>query len=283
MTPLRNKMINAMQLRGFSPRTQSSYLYTVQALARYYERPPDQLSVEDVQAFLQFLAVDKQLSPSTCRLHMHGIRFLFVQVLALQAFQTQYHIPKAKQRIPQLLTHSDVQALMAAPHNFKHRILLMTCYGCGLRLSELTHLKVSHIDGERKLLRVEQGKGAKDRLIPISPSLLTLLRKYWQEEHPVLWLFPGRDSSQPLSKTSPQKVYRQAHQHAGINKRGGIHALRHAYATHQLEAGLPVHHLQRYLGHRNIQSTLRYVHWLPTALTQKQPADLLAQMEVNHV
>ena len=241
MTPLRTKMIEAMQLRGFSPRTHRSYLYTVQALAQYYHRPPDQLDVDDVQAFLQYLAVDKQLSPATCRLHLNGIRFLFVQVLG------------------------------------------RACYGCGLRLSELTHLKVRHIDGERKLLRVEQGKGGKDRLVPISPSLLVQLRRYWKVEHPNLWLFPGRDSARPLCVGSPQKVYQQAHKRAGITKIGGIHALRHAYATHQLEAGLPVHHLQRYLGHRNIQSTLRYVHWVPTAHGRSAPADLLADMGATHV
>jgi integrase/recombinase XerD len=283
MTQLRTKMIEAMQLRGFSPRTHSSYLYTVQALARYYHRSPDQLDVDDVQAFLQYLAVNKQLSPSTCRLHLHGIRFLFVQVLGREAFKCEYHVPKYKQRIPELLTHSDVKLLIATLRNLKHRMLLMTCYGCGLRLSELTHLKVRHIDGERKLLRVEQGKGAKDRLVPISPLLLVHLRRYWKIEHPKTWLFPGRDSTRPLCVTSPQKAYQQARQRAGITKVGGIHALRHAYATHQLEAGLPVHHLQRYLGHRNIQSTLRYVHWVPTGHGRNRPADLLVDMEVAHV
>jgi len=283
MTQLRTKMIEAMQLRGFSPRTHSSYLYAVRALARHYHRPPDQLTVDDVQAFLQYLAVKRQLSASTCRLHLHGIRFLFVQVLHRAAFECEYHVPKRKQRIPELLTHSDVKSLIAVLHNLKHQTLLMTCYGCGLRLSELTHLKVRHIDGERELLRVEQGKGAKDRLVPMPPSLLVQLRRYWQAEHPNPWLFPGRDPRRPLSVNSPQRVYRCARQQAGITKVGGIHALRHAYATHQLEAGLPVHRLQRYLGHRNIQSTLRYVHWVPTAHGRNAPVDLLAGMEVTHV
>ncbi len=283
MTQLRTKMIEAMQLRGFSPRTHSSYLYAVQALARYYDRPPDQLGVADVQAFLQYLAVDRKLSSATCRLHLNGIRFLFVQVLGREAFEGKYHLPKRKQRIPELLTHAEVKSLITAPSYFKHQTLLMTCYGCGLRLSELIHLKVQHIDGERQLLRVEQGKGAKDRLLPISPSLLKQLRLYWQSEHPKRWLFPGRDSTQPLSVSSPQRVYHRARKQAGITKVGGIHALRHAYATHQLEAGLPVHHLQRYLGHRNIQSTLRYVHWVPTVDGRCAPADLLAYREATHV
>lgn len=283
MTLLRKKMIEAMQLRGFSPRTQQSYLYAVQALAKYYDRPPDKMNADDVQAFLQYLAVEKQLSPSTCRLHLHGIRFLFVQVFGRETFEGKYHIPKHKLRIPELLTHSDVKLLMGAPLNLKHQTLLMVCYGCGLRLSELTHLKVRHIDGERQLLRIEQGKGAKDRLVPISPSLLLHLRRYWQAEHPNLWLFPGRDPERPLCVTTPQKVYQRARQQASITKIGGIHALRHAYATHQLEAGLPVHHLQRYLGHRNIQSTLRYVHWVPTAHGRSAPVDLVAGMEMAHV
>jgi len=152
MTPLRIKMIEAMQLRGFSPRTQSSYLYVVRGLARYFHRPPNTLSEEDAQAFLQYLAIDRHLSSSTCRLHLNGIRFLFVQVLGRKPFEGKYHIPKKEQRIPELLTHSEVGALISAPAYLKHQTLLMTCYGCGLRLSELTHLKVCHIDGERKLL-----------------------------------------------------------------------------------------------------------------------------------
>ncbi len=282
MRPLRKAMIQAMELRGFSARTHETYLYTVQSLARYYQRSPDQLSVSDVQAFLQYLAVEKKLSPSSCRLHLNGIRFLFVQVLGREAFNGEYDIPKRKQRIPELLTRAEVRALIGALENLKHRTLLLTCYGGGLRLSELVHLKVRHIDGERQLLRVDQGKGAKDRLVSVSASLLRHLRHYWREQRPDPWLFPGQDATRPLCASTAQRVYQSARDQAGITKLGGIHALRHAYATHQLEAGLPVHRLQRQLGHQDIHSTLRYVHWVPDPRERTQPVDLLADLEVDH-
>jgi integrase len=144
-------------------------------------------------------------------------------------------------------------------------MLLSLCYGCGLRVSEVVAVRVRDIDGERSLLRIEQGKGAKDRLVIISPALLDALRRYWHAQHPGEWLFPtSRHGEQHLGISTAQKVYTTAKHLAGIDKEGGIHALRHAYATHQLESGLPVHQLQRLLGHGNLQSTMRYVHWVPS-------------------
>jgi integrase len=160
--------------------------------------------------------------------------------------------------------------------------MLTLCYGCGLRLSELVGLKVRDIDGERRLLRVEQGKGAKDRLVPLPETLLLQLRVYWRQYRPREWLFPGFSRRQPLSGTTIQKVFTQTKAQAGIKKIGGIHGLRHAYATHQLEAGLPVHRLQRLLGHDCIQSTLRYVHWVPDYREGQGAHDLVAALEVGH-
>lgn len=157
------------------------------------------------------------------------------------------------------------------------------CYGCGLRLSELLAVKVRDIDGERRLLRIEQGKGAKDRLVPISPALLAQLRGYWRLYRPSHLLFPARFSpTSQLSPTSVQKQYTRAKAAAGVEKTGGIHALRHAFATHQLEAGLPVHRLQRLLGHNNLHSTLRYVHWVPSYREGEGELDLIARLEVEH-
>jgi integrase/recombinase XerD len=205
-------------------------------------------------------------------------------VLQWPAFDVPFVVPKRAQRIPELLTRAEVARLLDACPNPKHRMLLEICYGCGLRVSEVVRLRVGQIDGERRLLRVEQGKGAKDRLVSLSPVLLERLREYWLCSRPGGWLFPSAaDSEQHLSISSAQKLFERAKAAAGIEKIGGIHALRHAYATHQLEAGLPVHRLQRLLGHGHLQSTLRYVHWLPSQHEPGPgPADLLEPLAVRH-
>jgi integrase len=161
-------------------------------------------------------------------------------------------------------------------------MMLTLCYGCGLRLSELLAVKISDLDGERRLLRVEQGKGAKDRLVPVSETLLQQLRAYWRLYRPWDALFSGRVPGQPLCATSVQKAYTRAKCKAGVRKIGGIHGLRHAYATHLLEAGLPVHRLQRLMGHQNLQSTLRYVHWVPSYREGEGDLDLVGKLEVGH-
>ena len=240
MTPLRQTMIQAMCQHGFSPRTQHSYLYVVTALARYYRRSPDQLKVEDLQVFFNYLVQERSLSPASCRVYLHGIRFLYLKVLHWAHFDVTLVLPKRPQRIPELLTRQEVARLLAAVTNPKHQALLSVTYGCGLRVSEAVALKVKDIDGERHLLRIEQGKGAKDRMVPLAPGLLQTLRRYWRIRHPNLWLFPSDLlPDRHLHITTPQKVYHTAKTTSGIEKCGGIHALRHAYATHQLEGVCP--------------------------------------------
>ncbi len=283
MTPLRQKMIDAMQVRGFAARTHESYLSAVTALAKYYHRTPEQLSVDEIQAYFQYLVKERGLSGATCRLYLNAIRFLYLQVLKQPTFDVTFQMPKKLYRIPELLTRSEVGRILSAVNNSKHRIMLMTCYGCGLRVNELVHLKVRHIDGERRLLRVEQGKGGKDRQVILSDGLLQPLRAYWRRYHPSDWLFPGHEPDQPMVVSSPQRVFTVAKRRAGIDKVGGIHSLRHAYATHQLEAGLPVHQLQQLLGHQNIHSTLHYVHWVPGQYREGEAGvDLIAALVVDH-
>lgn len=283
MTPLRCKMIEAMQLRGFSVRTHRSYLDAVSKLAQYYRRSPDRISGEELQAYFLYLAKDRGLSGASCRLYLNAIRFLYVQVLGRDSFGVKLVVPKKAQRIPELLTRSEVGRILSACTNFKHRMLLATCYGCGLRVSEVVALKVRDIDGERHLLRVEQGKGAKDRNVIISPALLAALRDYWRAVGPRHWLFPSQEYVTPLGIESAQRAFTAAKRRAGIEKVGGIHALRHAFATHQLEAGMPVHQLQRLLGHQNIQSTLRYVHWVPDYRESRNGTDLIEGLPIKEV
>lgn len=285
MTPLRQQMISAMRQRGLSQRTHDTYLYAVRQLAKYFHRPPDELTPDDIQAFFVDLVQRKRLSHASCRLHLNAFRFLYLQVLKQPSFDVSVTFPKRTQKIPELLTRREVRAIIAACDNIKHRTLLLTGYGCGLRVSELVAIKLQHIDGERGLLRIEQGKGGKDRLVAMPAGLLQVLRDYWQQLHPRQWLFPN--ANQPhrhLNVTSIQKAYRRAKQAAGIDKRGGIHALRHAYATHQLENGLAVHQLQHQLGHRHLTTTLRYVHWVASYKTEGSAfSDLIDDLEVGDV
>lgn len=281
MTPLREAMIRAMQVRGFSPRTHQSYLSAVTALARYYQRSPAELEIADLRRYFEHLAIERKLSAASCRLALNGIRFLYLRVLEREAFDVPIPVPKRPQRIPQLLSCGEVACILAASPGARHRTMLTLGYGCGLRLSELLAVRVSDIDGEQGRLRIQQGKGAKDRLVPLSPTLLKCLREYWRAARPKGWLFPGRALETTLSPTTVQKAYTKAKARAGITKVGGIHALRHAYATHQLEAGMPVHRLQRLLGHRDIHSTLRYVHWVPDYREGSGAHDLVGQLPTH--
>ena len=281
MTPLRQKMIDAMLVRGFSVRTQQSYLDAVVQLSRYYRRSPDSLSVDELQAYFLYLVKERHLSPASCRLYLNALRFFYVHVLQWPAFELTLHVPRREQRIPELLTREEVARIVDATANLKHRTLLATCYACGLRVSEVVALQVHHYDRERRLLRIEQGKGRKDRVVIVSPGLLAQWRLYWQVYHPSTWLFYGRDPTLALSITSAQRVFQRAKARSGVQRIGGIHSLRHAYATHQLESGLPVYRLQRLLGHNDLHSTLRYVHWVPN-YREGNGTDLLAGWEVGH-
>lgn len=281
MTPLRQAMIDAMQVRGFAPSTQASYLSAICSLARYAKRSPDQLSNAELQDYFMYLVKERHLAPASCHLHLNGIVFLFRNVLGRELHDV-IHIPKQQQRIPELLTHQEVAAILNACRNVKHHMMLTLCYACGLRLSEVVARRVSDIDSERYLLRVEQAKGGKDRLVEIPLTLLEQLRTYWRQLRPDYWLFPGARAGEPLGKSAIDRAFRSAKARAGISKIGGIHSLRHAYATHQLAAGMPLVKLQHQLGHRDIGTTMRYLHWLPQSEGGVPQTDLLAELEVHH-
>ncbi len=266
MTPLRQQMIEAMQQRGFSKRTHQTYLYAVHDLARYYRRSPDQLNVDELQGYFKHLAIERKLAGASCRLYLNAVRFLYLKVLDWPNFDIPMVVPKRAQRIPELLTRAEVMQIIKACSHPKHWMLLALCYGTGLRVSEVVAVRVRHIDGERHLLRIEQGKGAKDRAVILSPCLLDSLRRYWQRYRPADWFFPNQHHPEfHLSITTAQKVFGRAKRQSGVIKVGGIHSLRHAYATHQLEGGLPINQLQQLLGHGDLRSTLHYLHWVPTA------------------
>jgi len=274
MTPLRQKMIDLMTFRQFSPKTHQVYLGTIVHLSDYYHCSPERLSEQQVTDWLMHTANERNWSPSTVHQALMGLKFLYFQVLKRSDFMLEITLPKRNQRIPLLLTQKEVFHLLNVPDNLKHLTLLSVCYGCGLRVSELVSLTQDDIDSERLLLRIVEGKGKKDRMVPLSPTLLKLIKQYWRAWHPNYYLFSRYHQRQAMSVSSAQKVFRQAKKGAGIDKKGGIHSLRHAYATHQLESGLPIHQLQRFLGHSDIHLTLRYLHWLPES--HVMASDLLA-------
>ena len=284
VSPLRQRMLDAMQMRGYSPRPHDSYVQAVLDLSHYYHRSPDKISADEVQQWLLWLLKERQVSSSTCHLYFNGVRFLFVTVLEDADFMAyRFALPKRQQRLPDLLSRAEVSQLVAAPDNPTHRLLLLSCYACGLRVSELVNIRVQDIDGSRRILHVVQGKGQKDRYVPVPDTLLEQWRAYWQRCHPKQWLFPGKYHGYQQSMTTPQKIYLRAKRQVGIRKAGGIHSLRHAFATHSLQAGMPIHQLQQVLGHEHISSTMRYAHWLPETQQGGQTIDLLAGLDAAAV
>lgn len=281
MTPLRQTMITTMRMRGLADQTQRSYLHAVTSLARYTHQSPDQLTPAEVNRYFQYLVIERQLAPETCRVQYHGIRFLFMEVLGWSRTDLAITLPKCPQRIPHLLSRTEVSRIISASTNMIQKTMFILCYGCGLRVSELVRVKVGDIDGEQRLLRINQSKGAKDRLLPLPNALLIQLRSYWQRYRPREWLFPRRHSNQPRSDSYAQQGYTKAKRAAGITKVGGIHALRHAFATHSLESGVPVHRLQQLMGHRNLRSTLTYIHWIPLDQLEKSHCDLIGQLNAD--
>jgi site-specific recombinase XerD len=247
-------------VRGMAVRTREAYLGAVAGLAKHYGRRPDLIGEAEVQKYLLHLIEERKLAWSSCNIVAQGLKFFYR--VTLKRSEAQFVIPRARapQKLPQILAREEVAALLEKTTNLKHRAVLMTAYGAGLRLNEICHLKVADIDSKRMTLRVEQGKGAKDRYTLLSPRLLAELRRYWVAHRPKAWLFTARDPERPIYDHTVHRLYHAAKLRAGITKEGGIHSLRHAFATHLLEAGVDIHTIQRLMGHGHISSTLRYFH-----------------------
>jgi len=275
MTELRARMIRDMTLRGFSPRTHESYIAAVVQLARYYRRSPEQLTDEEVQTYLLHLVQDRQRAWATCSLAVNAFRFLYHVTLGRDRTDFRVPAPKVPQKLPEILSREEVWRLINTARTPKHRLLLATTYGAGLRVSEVVALKVANLDPERLTIHVEQGKGGKDRYVPLADRLLIELRRYWQGAPPAHWVFPNRQGTRPIDISAAQKIYTLTKLLAGIRKHGGIHALRHAYATHLLEAGTDLPTVQRLLGHQHLSTTMRYFHLSQRrVLATRSPLDL---------
>lgn len=261
MSELRKQMEADMAVRGLAYRTRETYVQSVAKLAKFYGRRPDRISEVEVQRYLLHLLEERKLAHSSCNVMASALEFFFR--ITLKRRQTEFCLPRPKMpaKLPQILSREEVATLIEKTTNVKHRALLMTTYGGGLRLREVCHLKLCDIDSKRMMIRVEQGKGAKDRYTLLSPRLLEELRRYWLLHRPKLWLFPSpRAAEQPLSGHTAHRIYHAAKDRAGITREGGIHALRHAFATHLLESGVDVHTIQRLMGHGSLSTTARYFH-----------------------
>ena len=284
MSALRKQMEADMVIRGLASRTKEAYLSSVAQLAKHYRKSPDQISEAQVQGYLLYLLEERKLAHSSCNIVCSALEFFYR--VTLKRRETEFCLPRPKvpAKLPQILSREEVAALIENTTNLKHRALLMTTYGGGLRLLEVCRLKVADIDSDRMTIRVEQGKGAKDRYTLLSPRLLTELRRYWIAERPKPWLFPGRrDREQPLPGHTAHRIFHAAKDRAGITKPGGIHALRHAFATHLLEAGVDVHTIQRLLGHGSLSTTARYLHVAQKHLSgTASPLDLLERPRTTH-
>lgn len=267
MHPLRLQMQRDMKLRGLALRTQESYIAAVAALAKHYGRSPDGMSVEEIQSYVLHLLDERKLSWSTCNQAICAFRFFYGITLKRSAFALEIPHGRTPQRQPDILSRMEVKRLLDAAPRIADGVLLKTTYAAGLRLSEVIALRWTDIDSDRMTLRVEQGKGARDRYTVLSSGLLAELRAYWKRCRPHgLWVFPARDASRPLSDSTVQRLYTRTKQKAGITKRGGIHALRHAFATHLLEAGIDLHTIQQFMGHTSLSTTQRYLHLTQTHL-----------------
>lgn len=280
MTPLRQRLIQELVLRGFSERTQEAYISAVYRVARFYRRSPDQLSEQQLRDYLFHLASERKLAASSLNQAVSALRFFYEQVLSRPVEPLRKALPRAKKetRRPQVFSIGEIERLLIdGCFNQKHRAFLMTVYGAGLRLNEACHLKPDHLDGQRMMIRVEQGKGKKDRYTLLSPKLLEELRAYYKIYRPGPWLFSSsRHPDQPLLDCTGQRIFNQAVARAGLPDKGGIHSLRHSFATHLLEAGVEITVLQRLLGHSSLSTTAGYLHVRAERMAQiKSPLQLI--------
>jgi integrase/recombinase XerD len=278
MTPLRQRMIDAMVLRGFTPRTQEAYCAAVGALARHYGHSPDTLGTEQLQSYLLHLITEKKLAYASVNQASCAFRFLFGTVLRQPEVHLDIPMAKVPKRLPQILAREEVTRLIDAAATLRGRTLLTTTYAAGLRVSEVCALQLTDIESapDRMCLKVRQGKGSEDRYTLLSPGLLTALRLYWRECRPRQWLFPNASGSAPIDVSTAQRIYCAARDAAGIPRQGGIHSLRHAFATHLLEAGVDLPTIQRLLGHGYISTTMRYLHLARSRVTgTTSPLELL--------
>ena len=273
MTSLRQRMLEDLQIRRYSPTTIRLYLRAVAEFAQHFGKPPDQLGAEHIRRFQLFLIKEKKVSLSSYIQMICALRFFYTQTLNQKVAIERIPFPRGEKKLPLILSREEVKKLLDSTRNLRHRTLLAIMYGCGLRVAEVAHLKVSDIDSARNVLWVRHGKGSKDRQTLLPAKLLELLRTYWRTKRPVDWLFPGANPARPIS---PKAIFLACRAAAGIAKPVHPHSLRHAFATHLLEAGTNLRTIQILLGHARLETTARYLHVADVAVrSTASPLDSL--------
>ncbi len=277
MTPLRQRMIEDMQLRNFATTTQRSYIHYVADFAKHFNRSPQDLDLEAVRQYQLHLAQERKLSPQSINTFVSAVQFLYLVTLEMPWEKHDFPRARLEEKLPVVLAPDEVQRFLDQVTGVKHRAVLLTCYGSGVRISEAVSLKLSDIDSHRMLIRVEHGKGGKDRYSMLSPCLLEILRAYCRILRPAgPWLFPSWRPHLHLTAGAVQTVCREAWQRSGLGKRVTPHMLRHSFATHLLERGVDTRVIQALLGHSRIDTTARYVAVSPaTVSATASPLDQL--------
>ena len=277
MTPIRQRMTEDMQVRNLSPHTQASYVQQVSLFARYFSKSPELLGPEEIRAYQVYLTNERKLATSSILIAISALRFLYKITLHKDwTFDDIIPAPKKPQKLPIVLSPEEVLRFLDCVAGLKHRTILTTCYAAGLRISEVIRLKAPDIDSQRMVIRVEQGKGQKDRYVMLSPKLLQSLRNWWRVAKPNLWLFPGDIAGMHISKDAVEQACQKAQRRCCIPKPITPHSLRHAFAVHLLESGTDVRTIQLLLGHRSLATTARYLRIATSKVcSTSSPLDLL--------
>jgi len=272
MTPLRRRMLEDMQLRAFSVRTQEAYLYAVHRLAQHFHKSPDLITDEELRQYFLHLTQVQHYARATVTIALCGITFFFEHTLGKTFTSLSLMRPPQTHRLPLVLSREEIWRILPLVRFPVYRVCLIAIYACGLRLLEGAHLQVTDVDGARLLLHV-RGKGQYDRYVPLPQTALTLMRDHWRTHRSPQWIFPAHarqgqvyrvvPGAGPISRSSLQSALSRAVHQSGVPKRAHIHTLRHSYATHLLEAGVPLRLIQAYLGHRSPQTTALYTHLTP--------------------
>ena len=278
MNSLRTRMLDDLKVKNYATTTIDAYIYHVASYAKYYNKSPTLLSNEDIKNYLLFLRQEKHLSSSTINVAGCAIGFLYKTTLGYDQKNVNIPLPKMEKRLPVILSPEEVSLFLNTIVSLKEQAIFMTLYGAGLRISELLHLTIDDIDSKRMVIRINQGKGRKDRYVMLSNRLLIVLRKYWKAFRPEKWLFTGRKGN-ALSATSISQKCKKLAQAAGIQKKVTPHIFRHCFASHLLEAGTNLRTLQILLGHRSIATTSRYLHVSSKTIhDSKSPLEMLTNL-----
>jgi integrase/recombinase XerD len=279
MTSLRQRMMEDMQVRNLSPLTQTCYVQQVSLFARHFSKSPEVLGPEEIRSYQVYLTNEKKLAPASILIAVAALRFLYKVTLHKGwSLEDIIPAPKKPQKLPIVLSPEEVRHFLSCVASPKHRTILTTCYAAGLRVSEAAALQVTNIDSQRMVIRVEQGKGQKDRYVMLSPRLLEILRDWWRSQKPKRWLFPGDIAGRHITRYAVEQACQEAHRASRLSKPVTPHSLRHAFAVHLLEQGTDIRRIQLLLGHRSLATTARYLRIATSKVcSTTSPFDLLPQ------